>query len=175
MAAQALTSPAVHRLTHKASDSAREGISRGALARHQVKYDLSDVENLDEIPELLPPAAQARFLLGRALFLPRLSFPLVPDGIAARLPAAPRPLEIEHHFDLGDRPIAMASSPLELAPRGGHPCEPVDSCVASFMAALVGSLFGMFRRSWRLGIKRFGLVGRSVEVVLVPGNVPAHA
>ena len=101
---------------------------------------------------------------------------MVAAGIAAQLSAAPSPPRVERHFDLGDLPDAMASSRLEAVLRGGHPCEVVDSVIkASFMKALLDSPAGMLRGFWRSSMKWFGLVGRSLAVVLLPGKIPVHA
>ena len=76
----------MNRLAHQASDCARDGVSRDALARQQLTYDLPDMGNLDEVPSFFPPAAQARLLLGRAPFPLRPSVPLAADGIRGAPP-----------------------------------------------------------------------------------------
>ena len=153
----------MNRPVHKASDCAREGISRDALAHQQLTYEPLDMGNLERIPEFLPPGAQSPFLPQRTPLPLRPGFPLVADGIAAQFPAAPRPSEIEYHIDLGDLTSAMAFSRLKSVLRGGHACELVDSSMASFMKAPPCPFIGTFRGSWRPSIKWFGLVGRSVD------------
>ena len=145
------------------------GIFSQGLGRRRPAYELLDVGNLDEVPSSLRQVALACFTVEPAPWPLRRSFPLVADGVAAR------PSGIECHFDLCDVAIATAFSRLELALRGAHASEVVESFCAAPMKALLGSLAGMFRGPWRPSIRWFGPVCRSAVAVLSTGNIPARA
>ena len=164
----------MNRLMHRASDYAREDIPRDAQARKQLELELSDIENLAENLEALPPHVQARFLPDRTPFPTRPSLPPVPNGSSAQFSKAPRPPGIDRLVDLGYLALAMVFVCPELVLRGGHWCELADSRTPSFKRALLRSFSGMFRGPWRSSIKWFGLVGRSAVAALLAGNIPAH-
>ena len=165
----------IQRLAWKAAECVKAGISRDALARRRLHFELLDEENLRKAPSAHPASALARLILKRAPFPQRSSFPLVSDGITAQFATATQPSEVGTLFDYGDLATAMDFPRLELVIRGGQASELVDSYMHFFMKALLVPVIGLFRGSWRSSVKWLGLVGRSVGVIPLRAGAPAHA
>ena len=90
------------------------------------------------------------------------------------LPASP-PGGLRNHLDVRDLAISTGFICVGHIISGGRPTELVDSSTSSFIGAVLGSFYGMFRRRRRSILPWMGPVGRSAGTVLVPWGVPAHA